>query len=201
MLLGGRVAEELVLDQMTTGAANDIERATKMARKMVCKWGMSDKLGPLAFGNDEEHPFLGRELSHQKDYSEETARAIDDEVRRIMENAHDKAKSLINEHIEVLHKIAEALLERETISGKEIDILLDGGELPENGMVERAKQAEKDMRSKSGPGYTPLEETDKDQSPAEDSGGKDEDSPSSESEEDFDIHSEEDSEKTGRRVD
>jgi cell division protease FtsH len=129
MLLGGRVAEELVLDQMTTGASNDIERATKTARKMVCSWGMSDKMGPLSYGENGEHPFLGRELVQHKDYSEETAKAIDDEVRAIVEEAYDNAKRLLRENVEILHNIAKALLEYETISGKDIDDIIAGKDL------------------------------------------------------------------------
>jgi len=129
MLLGGRVAEEIVLHQMTTGASNDIERATKTARKMVCSWGMSDKMGPLSYGENGEHPFLGRELVQHKDYSEETAKAIDDEVRAIVEESYDNAKNLLRENIDILHNIAKALLEYETISGKDIDDLIAGREL------------------------------------------------------------------------
>jgi cell division protease FtsH len=130
VLLGGRVAEEVILDQMTTGASNDIERVTKMARNMVCKWGMSEKLGPLSFGATEDHPFLGRELGHVKDYGEDTARAIDDEVRRIVDEAHDKARTIVRENLDVMHLIAGALLERETISGDDITLLMKGEPLP-----------------------------------------------------------------------
>ncbi len=130
MLLGGRVAEELVLDQMTTGASNDIERATKMARSMVCSWGMSEKLGPLSFGDNQEQVFLGKELIHNRTYGEETARTIDSEVRRIIDEAHTKARNLLSENLDTLHAIAEALLERETISGEDIDKIIKGEELP-----------------------------------------------------------------------
>ncbi|GAB6036022.1 ATP-dependent zinc metalloprotease FtsH [Fundidesulfovibrio butyratiphilus] len=131
MLLGGRVAEELVLDQLTTGAGNDIERATDMARKMVCKWGMSEKLGPLSYGERDEEIFLGRELVHHKNFSEDTARQIDSEVRRIVEESHARAKQLLGDNLEILHGIAKALLERETISGADIDRIMRGEPLPE----------------------------------------------------------------------
>ena len=131
MLMGGRVAEELVLDQLTTGAGNDIERATSMAHKMVCKWGMSEKLGPLSYGEKDDEIFLGRELIHHKNFSEDTARQIDAEVREIVESCHAKAKELLSQNIEFLHVIAKALLERETISGADIDRLMRGERLPD----------------------------------------------------------------------
>ncbi|WP_243367204.1 ATP-dependent zinc metalloprotease FtsH [Fundidesulfovibrio soli] len=130
MLLGGRVAEEVVLGHMTTGAGNDIERATDTARKMVCKWGMSEKLGPLSYGEKDEEIFLGRELMHHKNFSEDTSRQIDAEVRSIVEGCHSRAKELLTANIEYLHAIAKALLDRETISGADIDLLLKNQELP-----------------------------------------------------------------------
>ena len=130
VLMGGRVAEEIVLDQLTTGASNDIERATGMARNMVCKWGMSEDLGPLAYGEKEDEIFLGRELVHHKNFSEETSRRIDAEVRRFVEEAHSKAKRLLSENIDALHAIAGALLERETITGDDVDRLMRGETLP-----------------------------------------------------------------------
>jgi cell division protease FtsH len=130
MLMGGRVAEELVLDQLTTGAGNDIERATGVARKMVCKWGMSDKLGPLSYGEKDEEIFLGRDMVAHKNFSEDTSRMIDAEVRSIVEGCHATAKQLLSGNLEILHLIAKALLERETISGADIDLLMKGEELP-----------------------------------------------------------------------
>ncbi|OIQ51941.1 ATP-dependent zinc metalloprotease FtsH [Pseudodesulfovibrio hydrargyri] len=130
VLMGGRVAEEVVLNQLTTGASNDIERATKTAHNMVCMWGMSDKLGPMSFGDNQEQVFLGRELIHNKNYGEETAKLIDSEVRRFVEEAHDKATVLVKENRELLDAIAMALLERETITGHDIDLLMEGKELP-----------------------------------------------------------------------
>ncbi|MCK4910922.1 MAG: cell division protein FtsH, partial [Thermodesulfovibrionales bacterium] len=120
VLMGGRVAEELALNHMTTGAGNDIERATDLARKMVTEWGMSDKLGPLTFGKKEEQIFLGREISQHKDYSEKTAEDIDVEVRRIVTGAYDTSKSLIRENMDKLEALANELLERETMDAREI---------------------------------------------------------------------------------
>jgi cell division protease FtsH len=124
VFFGGRAAEELVLGNMTTGAGNDIERATELARKMVCEWGMSEKLGPMTFGKKEEEIFLGRDFTKRVDYSETTAVQIDTEVRRILLEAYERAKLLLRRNLEVLHKMAEALLEREVIDGAEIDDIL-----------------------------------------------------------------------------
>ena len=124
ILLGGRAAEEIVLNQQTTGAGDDLEKATEMARKMVCEWGMSDRLGPLTFGKNEEHIFLGREVARAKDYSEDTALLIDSEIKRIVMEAASRAKQILQENIEKLHALARALLERETLDGEEIARIL-----------------------------------------------------------------------------
>ncbi|MDE3195090.1 MAG: cell division protein FtsH, partial [Acidobacteriota bacterium] len=129
ILMGGRIAEEIYLNQMTTGAGNDIERATEMARKMVCEWGMSD-LGPLSFGKKEEQIFLGREISQHRDYSEETAIRIDAEVKRIVSTAYTRARNIIDEHSNALAAVAESLLEREVLDGNDVKTLMDGGSLP-----------------------------------------------------------------------
>ena len=129
ILLGGRAAEEIVLHDFTTGAGNDIERATNLARKMVCEWGMSDKIGPLSYGKKEEQIFLGREFATHKDYSEETAKNIDAEVVSIVSRNYEKAKELLTDHIEILHKIAGELLEKEVLNTAEIDALI-GDALP-----------------------------------------------------------------------
>jgi cell division protease FtsH len=118
---GGRAAEELILGHITTGAADDIEKATDWARKMVCEWGMSEKLGPMTFGKKEEQIFLGRDFTQLQDYSEHTAVEIDAEVRRIIQESYQQAKDLLATNIEVLHKIAEALLDKEVLDGNEID--------------------------------------------------------------------------------
>ena len=124
ILLGGRAAEELVFQQQTTGAGNDLEKATEMARKMVCEWGMSEKMGPLTFGKGEEHIFLGREVSRPKDYSEDTAVLIDSEIKRIVTDCATRARQLLETNLEKLHALARALLERETLDGEEINRIL-----------------------------------------------------------------------------
>ena len=129
VMMGGRLAEEIFLNQMSTGAGNDIERATDMARKMVCEWGMSS-LGPLTFGKKEEQIFLGREISQHRDFSEETAREIDSEVRRLVNTGYEKAKNIILEHREALTQIAQALLEREVLDANELKLILEGKPLP-----------------------------------------------------------------------
>jgi cell division protease FtsH len=129
ILMGGRIAEELFLNQMSTGAGNDIERATDMARKMVCEWGMSD-LGPLTFGKKEEQIFLGREIAQHRDYSEDTAIKIDQEVRKLVNKGYNTAKQILSDNRDVLEKIARALIEREVLDANEIKLLVDGKELP-----------------------------------------------------------------------
>ena len=126
IFLGGRVAEELVLEQLTTGAGNDLERATELARKMVCEWGMSDELGPLTFGKKEEQIFLGREIAQHRDYSEETARKIDLEVKKLILESYEKAKNILAENLEILHRLAQSLLEKESLDGDTIDRLIQG---------------------------------------------------------------------------
>ncbi len=128
-LMAGRIAEEKFLDKVTTGAGNDIERATELARKMVCEWGMS-RLGPLSFGKKEEQIFLGREIAQHRDYSEDTAVKIDDEVRRLVDEGYRRASTIIEEHSDALVRIAEALLEREVLDGSEIKQLIEGTPLP-----------------------------------------------------------------------
>jgi len=131
VLMGGRVAEELIFGHLTTGAGNDIDRATDLARKMVCNWGMSEKLGPLTFGRREEHVFLGRELAQSQNYSEETAQIIDSEVKRIVLYQYGHARTLLETHLDQLKVLAEALLTNETLSGDDIDVVIKGGTLPQ----------------------------------------------------------------------
>jgi len=126
IMMGGRVAEELVFGQITTGAGNDIERATELARKMVCEWGMSERLGPLTFGKREEMIFLGREIAQHQDYSEQTAVEIDREVKQIVMANYEKAKVLIKERIAILHALAKALLEAEVLDAPQIDAIVNG---------------------------------------------------------------------------
>lgn len=130
-LLGGRVAEELTFSTITSGASNDIERATHIARKMVCEWGMSDKLGPLSFGEKEGEVFLGRDMGHMKNYSESTAVEIDMEIRRIVTENHHRTRKLLSENQDALIRIGEALLEKETLDGAEVRKLVFGEEAPE----------------------------------------------------------------------
>jgi cell division protease FtsH len=130
ILMGGRVAEEVIFNQITTGAGQDIVMATQTARSMVCEWGMSEKLGPLAFGKKSEQVFLGREISQPRDFSEQTAIDIDSEVRRIVTEGYKTATDLITENIETLKALAEALLERETLDREEVEMVVRGDELP-----------------------------------------------------------------------
>jgi cell division protease FtsH len=125
VLLGGRAAEDLVFNQFTTGAGNDLERATELARKMVCNWGMSEELGPITFGRREEHVFLGREIHQSKDFSEETARLIDHAMKNLVESAYQRGKDLLATHRAELQALAQALLERETLGAQEIDQIID----------------------------------------------------------------------------
>ncbi len=146
--LGGRIAEELVFNEMTSGASNDIEVATDLARRMVCEWGMSEALGPLAFGKHEEQIFLGREIASHQDYSEQTAQQIDGEVRRIVTEQYQKAKQILTENLETLKRLADALLEYETLDGAEINAIINGGaiqrEKPQkpSGSVAKSPQAQ-----------------------------------------------------------
>ena len=123
-MLGGRAAEKLVLGDLSTGAGNDIEKATKLARKMVCEWGMSDRLGPLTYGEKQEEIFLGREIGMHRDYSETTAREIDEEIKRIVDESETRAESIVKKNLGKLKKLAQTLLDKEILSGEEIDDIL-----------------------------------------------------------------------------
>jgi cell division protease FtsH len=150
MALGGRVAEEIVFNEVTTGAQDDIKRATRLAHAMVCELGMSEKLGPIAYGENEESVFLGREMtSRREDYSEETAREIDQEVRRIVSSQHELARRIVTENREKLDRLATALLERETLDSEEIDAALDGRELPRRQRVVIPTWSEKRGKEKA----------------------------------------------------
>ncbi len=128
ILLGGRAAEEIALQHMTTGAGNDLERATALARKMVCEWGMSDAMGPLSYGKKEEQIFLGREIAQHRDYSEHTAVEIDNEVKRIVMDNYHRAKTLIQDRADALHGLAKGLLEKETLDAADIDAIVNNGQ-------------------------------------------------------------------------
>jgi cell division protease FtsH len=153
VMMGGRLAEEIFLNQMSTGAGNDIERATEMSRKMVCEWGMSS-LGPLTFGKKEEQIFLGRELAQHRDFSEETAREIDSEVRRLVNTGYEKAKSIILENRDVLVRIALALLEREVLDATELKLIIEGKQLPARVIPQKGDDGVQQVL-KPEPGRTP----------------------------------------------
>lgn len=125
MILGGRVAEELVIHDVTTGASNDLQKVTDIARKMVTEWGMSDKLGLVAYGDDTP-VFIGRDYENKKVYSEETASKIDDEIRRIVDEAHKRATELLSSHRDILDNMARTLVEKETIYTEEVELLMEG---------------------------------------------------------------------------
>jgi cell division protease FtsH len=161
MTLGGRAAEELVFHEVTTGAANDIEKVTATAKHMVMRYGMSEKLGPRLLGRNHDMPFLGRDMGSEPDYSEEIAREIDDEIRRVIEEAHDRARRVLAEHMEELHNLSELLIERETIDKDQFERLL-AGEAPESVFPEAEKappaedEAEKKPRAEPKPRPFPL---------------------------------------------
>ncbi|HEY6273586.1 MAG TPA: ATP-dependent zinc metalloprotease FtsH [Terriglobales bacterium] len=154
VLMGGRLAEENFLNQMSTGAGNDIERATELARKMVCEWGMS-KLGPLTFDKKEEQIFLGRELAQHRDFSEETAKEIDSEVRRFVGAAYESAKKIILENREALTRIAEALLDREILDANELKMIIEGKPLPARVVPHKGDQDGVQQVLRPEPGRTP----------------------------------------------
>jgi cell division protease FtsH len=140
MTLGGRAAEELVFNEVTTGAANDLEKVTSSAKHMIMRYGMSEKLGPRVLGRNHDMPFLGRDMGAEPDYSEEIAREIDDEIRRVIEEAHERALSVLREHMDDLHQISKLLIERETIDKDQFERLL-AGELPETVFPDEAPSA------------------------------------------------------------
>ena len=147
VLMGGRAAEELIFDTFTTGAGNDIEQATEMARKMVCEWGMSDKMGPLSFGKKDEQIFLGREMATHKNYSEATAVEIDEEIRRIVDDSYRRALTLLRDNIQNLHNLSACLIEKENLSGAEVDTILAAKEPPCNGTATTPGQQHTDIQA------------------------------------------------------
>ncbi len=148
-LLGGRVAEKIVFNELTTGAGNDLERATELARKMVCEWGMSDKLGPVTFGKKDQEVFLGREIATHRDHSEKIQQEIDEEVRSIIINTEKRVEKLLKDNIDKLERLATALLEYEILDASEIDQILEGKQLkkkkPNNGRDKKEIQKEKEV--------------------------------------------------------
>jgi cell division protease FtsH len=143
---GGRAAEEIVFSRISTGAANDIKQATDLAQTMIRNWGMSDKLAPLSYAKGEEQVFLGREIAQHRDYSESTAQKIDDEINKLINDAYQSAKDVLKENMDILHKLAAELLEKETVMGKELDELIialrPGIELPSKGAEDHDPEAQ-----------------------------------------------------------
>jgi len=139
--LGGRVAEALVLDEISTGAQNDLERATTLARKMICEFGMSDALGPISFGHRDEQVFLGRDIGRDRNYSEEVAYAIDQEVRRMIEDAYAKTEEILKNNMEKLKAIAEALMIRETLEAHQLEQLMKDGKITDDGDMDPLSNA------------------------------------------------------------
>jgi cell division protease FtsH len=157
--MGGRCAEEIFLGKMTTGAGNDIERITELARKMVCEFGMS-RLGPMTYGKKEEQIFLGREIAQHRDFSEDTAKQIDIEVRSFVDSAYQSAYNLLNTNQDIMHRMAAALLERETLDAAEIKLIIEGKELPAtksalSGVDPGSGEAQKILKPEGGrkPGF------------------------------------------------
>jgi cell division protease FtsH len=128
VMLAGRAAEKLMYDDITTGAGDDLKKASQLARQMVCQWGMSDKLGPATFRHGETHPFIGKEMAQPKDFSENTARIIDQEVQRILTDMENKAMETLQQHREKLETLVESLLENETLSKEEVKTLIGSGQ-------------------------------------------------------------------------
>jgi cell division protease FtsH len=153
VLLAGRVAEELVLGTITTGAGNDIERATAMARRMVCEWGMSETIGLIAVGDSSSEVFIGREWTLQRNFSEDTARVVDAEVRKLIEKSHADCKELISQNLDFLHAMANTLLDRETITGSDIDLLLQGKPLPPMFETDKSKDTDPNKVSEAIKSY------------------------------------------------
>ncbi|MGO9268717.1 MAG: cell division protein FtsH, partial [Terriglobia bacterium] len=155
IMMGGRIAEEVFLGHITTGAGNDIEQATTLARRMVCEFGMSD-LGPLAFGKNQQEIFLGRDLATSRDFSEDTAIKIDQEVKRFVMSAYQRAKDILTQHRELTVRIAEALLERESLDAAEVKLLIEDKPLPERKRVEPPKPSQPEpaavLKPQSAPG-------------------------------------------------
>jgi cell division protease FtsH len=180
---GGRVAEEIIFDRISTGASNDIKKATELAQQMIRSWGMSEGLGPLSYAKDEEQVFLGREIAQHRDYSEETARKIDSEVNRLVMRSYERAQSVLTEYTDVLHKLAEQLLEKETILGAELDEIIrqvrPGIKLPDKPTDKDDKEKPQDdtaPQASSATEATTAEDTaadpadDTDDSPAQETG-------------------------------
>jgi cell division protease FtsH len=148
VLFGGRAAEELVIGDISTGAQNDIERATELARLMVTQWGMSDRVGPISYAEGEEHLFLGREVTRRVDHSEATAVLIDEEVKRFLDEAFQDTRRTLSSHVDGLHRVAQALLEHETVTGEEVRLVLQGGDV----RAVRSAEREREERARKAAG-------------------------------------------------
>jgi cell division protease FtsH len=159
MTLGGRAAEDIIFHEVTTGSSNDLENVTDTAKRMVMRYGMSDKLGPRVLGRNHGMPFLGRDMGAEPDYSEEIAREIDDEIRRVIEEAHERARKVLQQHMDELHQISALLIERETIDKDQFERLL-AGEAPESVFPEErpvpAEEPERKPRAEPKPRPFPL---------------------------------------------
>lgn len=158
VLLAGRAAEKVVFNTLNTGASNDLQRATDIARRMVCEFGMSDVVGPVRYAGQQDNVFLGRELAQPRDHSEETARAIDAEVRRIIVEAEHRAEQIMRDNLDLLHKLSKALIEREILDAQELDVIIGGGELPP--IVKNVEELRQKIRSQASPSTPPAEPTD-----------------------------------------
>ena len=156
VLLAGRAAEKVVFNTLNTGASNDLQRATEIARRMVCEFGMSDVIGPVRYAGQNDNVFLGRELTQPRDHSEETARAIDSEVRRIIVDAEQRAEQIMRDNLGLLHTLSKALIEREILDAQELDVLIGGGELPP--MVKNVEEFREKVRAQAAPS-SPSEDT------------------------------------------
>ncbi|MBL7128284.1 MAG: cell division protein FtsH, partial [Ignavibacteria bacterium] len=161
-MMGGRAAEKMIFNEYTTGASNDIVRATSLARKMVCEYGMSEKLGPVAYGNKAEEVFLGKEIHEHKNYSETTQILIDEETRKIVEAGMSKAENILTENIDTLHKLSFYLLDREILDSVEIGKIMKGEELPpiENESVDEEKLKESVKKKKKTKKKSPVSQND-----------------------------------------
>jgi cell division protease FtsH len=155
ILLGGRIAEEITMQSMTTGAGNDLERSTELARKMVCEWGMSDQMGPLTFGKKEEQIFLGREIAQHQDYSEDTAIHIDQEIKRVVITNYDRARKMLEEHRPALDRIAEELLAREVLDAEQVRKIVSGEALEEHRKAAAAETTDDRRAPRERPSIVP----------------------------------------------
>jgi len=162
ILLGGRASEQLIFDELSTGGGNDIDQATQLARKMVCEWGMSEKLGPLTFGNNKEEVFLGKEISRSQNFSDNTAEEIDNEVKRIVRKAEKRARKILKENQDYLEKIADELIEHETLTQNDIKKILDGEELDKTEEEEKEEEKQKKQKCKEEKTESVEEKEDKD---------------------------------------